>query len=35
MIHDFGSVSAVAGIYDAVASDRPYRPGWPPTRLLD
>ena len=34
MIHDFGSVSAVAGIYDAVASDRPYRPGWPPDKAV-
>ena len=30
MIHDFGAVAAVADIYDATASDRPYRPGWPP-----
>jgi HD-GYP domain-containing protein (c-di-GMP phosphodiesterase class II) len=35
MIHDFGSICAVADIYDAMASDRPYRHGWPPDRDLD
>ena len=34
MIHDFGSVAAVADIYDAVASDRPYRSGWPPDKVV-
>ena len=33
-IHDFGSVAAVADIYDAMASDRPYRYGWPPDRVV-
>lgn len=35
MIHDFGAVSAVADIYDAMTSDRPYRAGWPPDRVND
>ena len=34
MIHDFGAVTAVADIYDATASDRPYRPGWPPDKVV-
>ncbi len=29
MIHDFGSVAAVADVYDALVSDRAYRPGYP------
>ena len=33
-IHDFGSVAAAADIYDAMASDRPYRHGWPPDRVV-
>lgn len=33
-IHDFGAVAAVADIYDAMASDRPYRSGWPPDRVV-
>lgn len=33
-IHDFGAVCAVADIYDAMASDRPYRQGWPPDRVV-
>ena len=33
-IHDFGAVAAVADIYDAMASDRPYRAGWPPDRVV-
>jgi HD-GYP domain-containing protein (c-di-GMP phosphodiesterase class II) len=28
-IHDFGALSAVADVYDAMTSDRPYRRGWP------
>lgn len=28
MIHDFGALSAVADVYDALASDRPYRKGF-------
>jgi len=32
-IHDFGAVAAVADIYDAMASDRPYRQAWPPDRV--
>ena len=34
VIHDFGSVAAVADIYDAMSSDRPYRAGWPPDRVV-
>ncbi len=34
MIHDFGAVAAVADIYDAMASDRPYRSGWPADRIV-
>lgn len=34
-IHDFGAVAAVADIYDAMTSDRPYRAGWPPDRVVD
>ncbi len=34
LIHDFGAVAAVADIYDAMASDRPYRQGWPPDRVV-
>ncbi len=33
-IHDFGAVSAVADIYDAMSSDRPYRAGWAPDRVV-
>jgi hypothetical protein len=35
VIHDFGAICAVADIYDAMASDRPYRPGWPPDRVVE
>jgi hypothetical protein len=35
MIHDFGAVAAVADVYDAVASDRAYRQGWPPDRVVN
>ena len=34
-IHDFGAVAAVADIYDAMTSDRPYRSGWPPDRVVE
>ena len=34
MIHDFGSLAAVADVYDAMTSDRPYRAGWSPERTL-
>jgi len=34
MIHDFGSLSAIADVYDAMTSDRPYRAGWSPERTL-
>ena len=34
-IHDFGAITAVADIYDAMSSDRPYRQGWPPDRVVD
>ena len=33
-IHDFGSVCAVADVYDALTSDRPYRAGIPPDRAI-
>lgn len=35
LIHDFGAVAAVADIYDAMTSDRPYRAGWPPDRVVN
>jgi HD-GYP domain-containing protein (c-di-GMP phosphodiesterase class II) len=35
LIHDFGSLSAVADVYDALSSDRPYRAGYHPSRTLD
>lgn len=35
MIHDFGSLAAVADVYDALTSDRPYRPGYAPDRVYD
>jgi HD-GYP domain-containing protein (c-di-GMP phosphodiesterase class II) len=28
-------IFAVADVYDALTSDRPYRKGWPPERALD
>jgi len=34
MIHDFGSLSAIADVYDAMTSDRPYRAGWTPAKTL-
>lgn len=34
LIHDFGAVSAVADIYDALSSDRPYRAAWAPDRVV-
>lgn len=33
MIHDFGAVCAVADVYDALASHRPYREPWPTDRV--
>ena len=33
-IHDFGAVAAVADIYDAVSSDRPYRVSMAPDRVV-
>lgn len=35
MIHDFGALSAVADVYDALISDRPYRRGYAPDRVYD
>lgn len=35
MIHDFGSLCAVADVYDAMASDRPYRPAWGVDRVVN
>jgi HD-GYP domain-containing protein (c-di-GMP phosphodiesterase class II) len=35
MIHDFGAVAAVADVYDALSSDRPYRAGYHPSRALE
>jgi HD-GYP domain-containing protein (c-di-GMP phosphodiesterase class II) len=34
MIHDFGSIAAVADVYDAMTSNRPYRAGWSPARAI-
>jgi HD-GYP domain-containing protein (c-di-GMP phosphodiesterase class II) len=34
MIHDFGAVCAVADVYDAVASHRPYRQAMPADRVI-
>jgi HD-GYP domain-containing protein (c-di-GMP phosphodiesterase class II) len=34
LIHDFGAVAAVADIYDAVSSDRPYRVSLAPDRVV-
>ena len=34
MIHDFGAVAAVADVYDALTSDRPYRAGLPCDRAV-
>ena len=33
LIHDFGAVCAVADVYDAMASARPYRAPWAPDRV--
>jgi HD-GYP domain-containing protein (c-di-GMP phosphodiesterase class II) len=33
-IHDFGAVCAVADVYDAMSSTRPYRKGWAPDRVV-
>jgi hypothetical protein len=35
LIHDFGSLCAVADIYDALTAARPYRPGYSPDRVVD
>lgn len=34
-IHEFGALSAVADVYDALTSDRPYREGYHPGRAMD
>jgi hypothetical protein len=34
MIHDFGALSAVADVYDAMASVRPYRNAWAPDQVV-
>ena len=34
MIHDFGALSAVADVYDAMASNRPYRKAWAPDQVV-
>jgi len=34
MIHDFGSLAAVADVYDAMASMRPYRRAWAPDQVV-
>lgn len=34
MIHDFGSIAAVADVYDAMTSNRPYRSGWTPAKTI-
>jgi HD-GYP domain-containing protein (c-di-GMP phosphodiesterase class II) len=33
-VHEFGALSAVADVYDALTSDRPYRAGWTPERAV-
>lgn len=33
-IHEFGVIAAVADVYDAMSSDRPYRAGWEPDRVV-
>jgi HD-GYP domain-containing protein (c-di-GMP phosphodiesterase class II) len=35
MIHEFGSLCAVADVYDALTSDRCYRRGWPTDRTVN
>lgn len=34
-IHPYGRLSAVADVFDALLSDRIYRPGWPVEKVLD
>lgn len=34
MIHEFGSLCAVADVYDAMASKRPYRNAWAPDQVV-
>jgi HD-GYP domain-containing protein (c-di-GMP phosphodiesterase class II) len=34
MIHDFGALCAVADVYDAMASKRPYRNAWAPDQVV-
>jgi len=34
LIHDFGAISAVADVYDAMSSMRPYRGAWAPDRVV-
>jgi HD-GYP domain-containing protein (c-di-GMP phosphodiesterase class II) len=34
-IHLYGSIAAVADIYDALSSDRPYRKAFPPEKVID
>lgn len=33
-IHDFGALAAVADVYDAMSSTRPYRVGWAPDKVV-
>lgn len=33
-IHLYGSIAAVADVYDALSSDRPYRKGFPPEKVI-
>jgi hypothetical protein len=33
-IHDFGALCAVADVYDAMSSNRPYRVGWSPEKVV-
>jgi HD-GYP domain-containing protein (c-di-GMP phosphodiesterase class II) len=34
MIHEFGALAAVADVYDAMASTRPYRKAWAPDQVV-
>lgn len=35
LIHLYGSIAAVADVYDALSSDRPYRQSFPPEKVIE